>query len=898
MNRTVKKKQKSRRVAKPHAPDATEVVKQTNETGDAGAVPRVLKPELWPRSFDYSTGFNTEFSPRATQSVSFQMMRNLAENCDLVRIALQMRKDQIRGLRWDVTVKPGGDAKTLEPRRVKIRDFFIRPDPLNDMLFHEWIAAWLEDLLVLDAGCLLMLRDRAGRLIGLPQVDGACYSADTEVLTGMGWKRFPEIDIQRDVIATRNRDTHQFQWQKGTYLHEAEWEGNLCNFKSRSLDLLVSPNHRMLVSDRRGLWGKREKIVTATVAIHKKGHGIPATSKWVGQELATFTLPPLGKARGFSCNGDDFAAFMGMYLSEGSLGKRDIRISQQKPSKGFAAFWGLLGKVLGRQPFYNGNVFVFKNSQLHCYLKQFGVAHEKYVPDAILNMSKRQLAVFWNYYVLGDGWIDANRQGIKTSSREMADDMQEIAQKIGRSASVSAQPPRRDCTIRGRVIKKENIHTSYIVRLRSSAYQIYDGRNAKTPKAKIVPYSGKIYCVSVPNEIVYVRRNGKPAWCGNTIKPVLNASGYCPKPPLPAYVQVIKGQVTIQLTRNDLLYSTYNPRSNSAYGLPPTEMVITTAHLALKRQLSAITYQTDGSIPDYLIGAPPGWTPDQIKTVEQSLNDYLSGNWAKRHKFKLVPAGMEPHAMKQPDFTTQVDEWLARIIGAAFGVAPHLLLRQRTKQQAETLESQQTDIGLDPLRRFIGGLLTERVIRDQFGESQLQFTWTSDKEENEALAVSKAKTYIPLGVLGGDEIREDAGRLPLGIPPFIQMPNGVLFLTPKVIRGIASGEIEMINQDGGFRVTEPPSGTPQPSGGNAPPIPSPPASGTPPVDDSAKLILVENELAQWRRTALADLKRGKPFRDFTSHYLSAETIESVRTGLGDCCDESAVKELFAGLQPA
>ena len=119
-----------------------------------------------------------------------------------------------------------------------------------------------------------------------------------------------------------------------------------------------------------------------------------------------------------------------------------------------------------------------------------------------------------------------------------------------------------------------------------------------------------------------------------------------------------------------------------------------------------------------------------------------------------------------------------------------------------------------------------------------------------------------------------------------------------MIRGIASGEIEMINQDGGFRVTEPPSGTPQPSGGNAPPIPSPPASGTPPVDDSAKLILVENELAQWRRTALADLKRGKPFRDFTSHYLSAETIESVRTGLGDCCDESAVKELFAGLQPA
>jgi hypothetical protein len=131
------------------------------------------------------------------------------------------------------------------------------------------------------------------------------------------------------------------------------------------------------------------------------------------------------------------------------------------------------------------------------------------------------------------------------------------------------------------------------------------------------------------------------------------------------------------------------------------------------------------------------------------------------------------------------------------------------------------------------------------------------------------------------------------------MPNGVLFLTPKVIRGIASGEIEMINQDGGFRVTEPPSGG-QPPGGVAP-------SGTPSnsaVDgklasaDSANHILIENELAQWRRTALADLKRGKPFRDFACHYLPAATIENVRAGLSGCCDEAAVKELFAGLQPA
>lgn len=31
------------------------------------------------------------------------------------------------------------------------------------------------------------------------------------------------------------------------------------------------------------------------------------------------------------------------------------------------------------------------------------------------------------------------------------------------------------------------------------------------------PYAGKVYCVEVPNNTVFVRRNGKTAWCGNSI---------------------------------------------------------------------------------------------------------------------------------------------------------------------------------------------------------------------------------------------------------------------------------------------------------------------------------------------------------------------------------------------
>jgi phosphoribosylamine--glycine ligase len=34
---------------------------------------------------------------------------------------------------------------------------------------------------------------------------------------------------------------------------------------------------------------------------------------------------------------------------------------------------------------------------------------------------------------------------------------------------------------------------------------------------KIVPYKGKVYCATVSQHILFVRRNGKPVWCGNTV---------------------------------------------------------------------------------------------------------------------------------------------------------------------------------------------------------------------------------------------------------------------------------------------------------------------------------------------------------------------------------------------
>ena len=48
-----------------------------------------------------------------------------------------------------------------------------------------------------------------------------------------------------------------------------------------------------------------------------------------------------------------------------------------------------------------------------------------------------------------------------------------------------------------------------------SAIQNYPTINNKPEK---INYSGNIYCVSVPNTIILVRRNGKTCWSGNSYK--------------------------------------------------------------------------------------------------------------------------------------------------------------------------------------------------------------------------------------------------------------------------------------------------------------------------------------------------------------------------------------------
>jgi len=114
----------------------------------------------------------TQYIRRApTSRFGFHELRALAENHDITRLAIETRKDQIEKLGW--AIRSCSDKKPItdpSARIAMLTEFWRKPD--GDQPFGTWLRELLEDLLVLDAPCLELRRNRGGDLIGLDVVDG------------------------------------------------------------------------------------------------------------------------------------------------------------------------------------------------------------------------------------------------------------------------------------------------------------------------------------------------------------------------------------------------------------------------------------------------------------------------------------------------------------------------------------------------------------------------------------------------------------------------------------------------------------------------------------------------------------------------------------------------------
>jgi hypothetical protein len=731
------------------------------------------------RARDYPVAVNLSLTPRQYESMTFPMLRGLFEGLDLAKLCVETRKNQMAKLSWEIMprMKPGQNVRDRDdPRCAQLEAFFRSPDRIHN--WDTWMRMLLHEMMVTDAPAVYVRRTLGGDIYSIEVVDGAdiipridalgrtpappeaaythilkgvpainyttdeliyfprnlragrvygqspieligmtiqiairrdinklqfwCYSDDTEVLTRRGWVNFDETK-EDDEFATRAIGSGDFEWQRRTSSFKKHYTGDLLHIKGRSVDLRVTPHHRMLVCDRDGT---NERVVLAEDLTKSglKNIAIPVGSTWSGEEISEkrFVLRDVndGRERPVVMSGDDYCAFMGMYLAEGNLHhKGSIAIAQPPDDRGSHDLYKtLMVKLFGDGVCYSGHQFEVCRTGLAQHLRQFGKAWEKFIPEEIKNATPRQIGIFFHYYYLGDGAAAADNtkktKQITTVSQKLAADLAEIAQKIGLATSCWTRDAGERWVNDGNTRRAIAGRPCYMVSFRKA-------KPATISSVMPVAYDAPVLCVSVPNTFLYVRRNGKACWSGNT----------------------------------------------------------------------------EGNIPDALIGTPADWTPDQINTM-QLLFDSWTADQANRRKAYFIPGGTSFNPTRPTQtLDPQQDEWLARLITYAFNLPNLPLVNQQNRATSETANDAALREGLAPTIVWLKGFM-DLLIQKVFGFPDIEWVMDNYQEEAPDALSARQLAEVAKGALSIDEYRAERGLPALGMKHAIFGigPMGIMFV--------------------------------------------------------------------------------------------------------------------------
>jgi len=168
--------------------------------------------------------------------------------------------------------------------------------------------------------------------------DADCYDIKTQTLTENGWKYHWDINHLKEKIATFNPETGKIEFHLANYKFVGLHHGDMYHLKSKHSDIRVSPDHKMWVKTRakNAQWQK--------VAIEDLASGKFALEFYVKESsdfqdetniIDQFYIPAAGKKRGhqpkpINCSLDDFAEFIGWFVSEGCLDKHNAKQGSYK----------------------------------------------------------------------------------------------------------------------------------------------------------------------------------------------------------------------------------------------------------------------------------------------------------------------------------------------------------------------------------------------------------------------------------------------------------------------------------------------------------------------------------------------------------------------------------------
>ena len=342
----------------------------------------------------------------------------------------------------------------------------------------------------------------------------ACALPTQQVLTNEGWIEIQNIDITKHKVATLDVNgnmCYEFPTNKFIYDHN----GKMYSVSNKQVEVVCTLNHKLYVKKREHNGNKKEyELIEAQHVIGK----MVRFQKSIKNVYPDVECIELGEKK---YKMDDWLQLLGMFISDGSVNNRAVVLSAHKERKvNFNT--DILTKL--DIDFYHDNYHGYfainlgKNKEIYHELKQYSIgALNKYLPEYVWNLSKRQCIILLEALMEGDGHTYSDgfsRYG--TISPRLANDICRLAVHCGWSGitKIAAEPGDYPHTITG--TKGYNAGKSHTVESKHTYYKISIIRKQNQPyinkkvndsnEEKLIDYKGKVYCIEMPSSHLYYMR--------------------------------------------------------------------------------------------------------------------------------------------------------------------------------------------------------------------------------------------------------------------------------------------------------------------------------------------------------------------------------------------------------
>lgn len=346
---------------------------------------------------------------------------------------------------------------------------------------------------------------KRGKIKDYNYYDINCFSSDTEILTENGFKKYSELKEGENVYSM-NEEQNELILNPIKKIFKYDYSGEMINIYNENMNQLVTPNHRIMNS-------KRQRT--------KKPYYWEKFSYCKASDLNKTYLkfPVTRKINGNVKIDKDIIKLLAWYITEGyRLNNKTFEISQSmtvnfKKCQELKVLFNNLRKkgfiIKEKERIQKGKKYLYAFIEWEKIKNFFPPeklnSYSMVLPNNFLKWGIEERKILYYEMIKGDGSRQKNKISYVSYSRKLLNQFSLLCLSIGFKSSIN---------YKHKVVNiKEN-----------------KNGDATNYKKQIKKYNGVVWCVSVKNLNVVVKREGKTFISGNSLYPFVMEKYKFPDP--------------------------------------------------------------------------------------------------------------------------------------------------------------------------------------------------------------------------------------------------------------------------------------------------------------------------------------------------------------------------------